>query len=178
MSNLLTCPDCQHQVSTTAKACPNCGNKKIKQQIAKKQWAEMDPKKKKKIYIGAGIFFCIYLIAIWILEPGGYSYSNGIGTITHYTAKDYNRNSMLKKMGEEVWALCKDHPEVKKINLIIVDECKDSKGNIEEYSQTITFKRKSINEFLEYQTASSFNQNCYEFGLGLLEWKPCGNSQF
>ena len=170
MNNLFTCPDCQHEVSKTAKVCPNCGNKNLKKQIAKKQWSEMDPKKKKLVYIVIGIFFLIIIIGDYIREP---EYKNGIGTITHYTGKDWDKNAMLRKMGEEVLIFCKDHPEAKKINLVIVDECRDLKGNVEEISQTISFDRKSIKEFLKYQTVSSFNKNCYEFGIGMLKWVPC-----
>ena len=59
---LFNCPDCNKEVSKTAKVCPHCGNKKLKKQIAEKNWAEMDPKKKKMIYIGAGAFVVLWIV--------------------------------------------------------------------------------------------------------------------
>jgi hypothetical protein len=60
---LFQCPDCGKDVSKSAKTCPHCGNKKLKNQIAKQQWANMDPKKKRNIYIAFGAIFTLIVVA-------------------------------------------------------------------------------------------------------------------
>ena len=120
---LFNCPDCQKDVSRTAKVCPHCGNKKIKKQIVDQDWAEMEPKKKYLIYGVVALFVVFFLYSYY---GGGSEYNNGVGTITHSTADDWNREAMLRKMGEEVWEFCQNHPEAKKIKLVVVDECKDA----------------------------------------------------
>ena len=65
-SPLFKCPDCGNDVSKTAKVCPQCGNKKIKSQIKKQEWEQMDPAKKKRVIIlGAVIFFTLILGGIF-----------------------------------------------------------------------------------------------------------------
>jgi hypothetical protein len=174
-NKLYKCLDCEKEVSKTAKVCPNCGNKKLRQQIQAQQWAEMDPKKK---YIIIGVIVAIVAFAVFSSEDGGFKYENGKGTITHYTEDDWDIDASTVKMYEEVWEFCQNHPEAKKIDLVIVDGCKDTYGNKSERSQTIVFNKGDIKTFLEYKTASSFKKNCYEFGTAILEWKPCGNSQY
>jgi|GEM_PF-4095882 len=106
------------------------------------------------------------------------TYSNGEGVIKHNTGKDWDKDAMYRKMGEEVWQFSKDHPDASKLTLVIIDECKDSKGNVSNYETKIQFNSKDISEYSTYKESSSFNKNCYEFGIKLLEWHPCGNSPF
>lgn len=86
-SNLFKCPDCGKDVSKTAKVCPNCGNKKLKKQIADQNWAEMEPKKKYLIY---GVVALVIILFFYSPFGGGSEYKNGVGTITHYTADDWD----------------------------------------------------------------------------------------
>ena len=48
-SVLFQCPDCGRDVSRTAKICPQCGNKKIRSQIRKKEREDIDPETRRRI---------------------------------------------------------------------------------------------------------------------------------
>ncbi len=111
-------------------------------------------------------------------ENGNYSFSNGEGEIKHNTGKDWDKDAMYRKMGEEVWQFSQDHPDATKLTLIIIDECKNTKGEVSNYESKIIFNSSDISEYSTYKESASFNKNCYEFGLKLLEWHPCGNSPF
>jgi hypothetical protein len=124
------------------------------------------------------LFYLLFVLPLLFSCGGGSEYNDGVGTTTHYTAKDWDRDATYRKMGEKVWKFCQDHPEAKELNLVIIDECTDSKGNSTEYSQTIVFNKEDIKTFLEYKTDTAFNENCYEFGSLMLSWRPCGNSQY
>lgn len=66
MSNLFICPDCNKEVSKTAKVCPHCGNKKIQNQIANEAWKNIDPKVKRKITIFLiGILVILTLLLVY-----------------------------------------------------------------------------------------------------------------
>ena len=51
---MINCPECSHQISETAKTCPNCGcnvkqaQKKKRQQQAIEQWNKMSPEEQTK----------------------------------------------------------------------------------------------------------------------------------
>ena len=122
--------------------------------------------------------FFIFFMLISLGTGNSSTYSNGIGTIKHYTADDFNKDEMLKKMGEEVWKFSKDHPNAKELNLIIIVECKDKLGNESKYESKITFNSNKIQEFSKYNDANSFNANCDGFGVEMLKWYPCGVSPF
>ena len=111
-------------------------------------------------------------------NSGETSYSNNEGLIRHFTGKDYDRNAMYRKIGEDVWDFVQNYPDANKLKLIIIDECKDSKGNISNYETTILFNKLELKEFLTYKDEFSFNKNCYELGAKLLDWHPCGNSPY
>jgi hypothetical protein len=106
------------------------------------------------------------------------TYSNGEGVIKHNTGKDWDKDAMYRNMGDEVWKFSQDHPDASKLTLVIIDECKDLKGEISNYETKIQFNSTDIREYSTYKESSSFNNNCYEFGIKLLEWHPCGNSPF
>jgi predicted RNA-binding Zn-ribbon protein involved in translation (DUF1610 family) len=64
--NLTKCPDCNQEVSKTAKVCPNCGNKKLLQQQRQQQfeakWQALSPLKRKVIFIAFVCFVVLYIL--------------------------------------------------------------------------------------------------------------------
>lgn len=94
--NQIDCADCGSSVSKTAKKCPHCGNRKIKKQVAKQDWAELDPKKKKRIYIFGAIIGLIIIILPILQKPSAckcaniYDYSPLKKT---FSAKDYDNGN-------------------------------------------------------------------------------------
>jgi hypothetical protein len=124
------------------------------------------------------------LLALVVIANAGndknsnYSFSNGEGVIKHNTGKDWDKDAMYRKMGEEVWQFSQDHPDATKLTLIIIDECKNMKGEVSNYETKIIFNSSDISEYSTYKESASFNKNCYDFGIKLLEWHPCGNSPF
>jgi hypothetical protein len=98
--------------------------------------------------------------------------------IKHYSGEDWDRNATYRKLGEKVWQFSQDHPKASKLTLIIIDECRDKKGNLSNYETKITFDSTAIAEYRTYKEASSFNKNCYEFSAKLLNWSPCGNPPY
>lgn len=105
------------------------------------------------------------------------NYSNGEGLITHNTASDWNTEATLRQLGQEVWKFCQEHPDAKKLTLVINDECKDYKGNVSNYESKIIFDEGKIKEFATYKDDDSFNKNCFEFGFEIATgWKPCGKA--
>lgn len=122
-------------------------------------------------------FLSMYMISCGTSENSDNSnYENGEGVIKHYTAKDWDKNDMYKKIGEDVWKFSNQHQDAKKLKLIIVEECIDSKGNKSNYESIILFNSSDIKEYSTYKDDASFNKNCYEFGVKLLDWHSCGNS--
>lgn len=109
-------------------------------------------------------------------EKEAFVYENGIGTIKHYTAKDWDKDAMIKNMGEKVWKFSCEHPDAKKLNLDIIDECKDEKGNKTNFEWSLSFNNSEIKEYSEYKDVVSFNNNCFQFDEKIRkEWWPCGN---
>jgi predicted amidophosphoribosyltransferase len=60
---LVNCPDCQHQVSSEAFACPNCG-KPLKSPLA--FWRPFG----KRVLILWGLLITMFLV-IWLVLNGG-----------------------------------------------------------------------------------------------------------
>jgi hypothetical protein len=99
-------------------------------------------------------------------------------TINHDGSKDWDLDATMRKLGEEVWTACKNYPNA--INLIVnvTDKCKDTYGNETLITSTFNISQNEMIEFRKYQDAASFNANCFEWGIKLLnEYKPCGRSQ-
>ena len=63
MEKLFSCPDCGNEVSLNAKVCPKCGNEKIKSQIKSHIWKNMEPRKKKNIYIIGAVVFAFIILS-------------------------------------------------------------------------------------------------------------------
>jgi hypothetical protein len=125
--------------------------------------------------------FFIGLLTSFLISCGGndkYTLENGVGNILHNSADDWNQEATMKKLGEKVWEFCKDNPSATELNIVISDECKDSKGSVTNFETKIKIGQEEIKEFSSYKDALSFNKNCYEWGFKLLDWKPCGTSPF
>ena len=73
LENLTKCPDCNKEVSKTAKVCPNCGNKKLLQQQRKQQfeakWQALSPLKRKVVIIAFVCFVALWLFAALFSSP-------------------------------------------------------------------------------------------------------------
>ncbi len=125
--------------------------------------------------------FFIGLLTSFLIGCSGndkYTFENGVGNILHNSADDWDQDATMKKLGEKVWEFCKDNPSAKELNIVISDECKDSKGSVTNFETKIKIGQEEIKEFSSYKDASSFTKNCYEWGFKLLDWKPCGTSPF
>ena len=100
-------------------------------------------------------------------------------TINHDGSKDWDKESTLRNVGEEVWSACFNNPNAVRVVVNISDNCNDIYGKSNIYTSSFVLKKSDINIYRKYQSASAFNSNCYEWGLKLLEeYKPCGSSQF
>lgn len=98
--------------------------------------------------------------------------------INHDGSKDWDQNRTMAKVGEEVWAACRNYPNAIKLIVNITDKCKDSYGKETLITSSFTVLQSEMAEYRKYQDASSFNRNCFEWGSKLLtEYKPCGRSQ-
>jgi hypothetical protein len=120
----------------------------------------------------------VFIIAFFVIANliDKTKYSNGEGFITHESGKDWNTEDTWKKLGEKVWKFSHNHQDARKLTLVIVDECQNSKGEKSEYKSEIIFDSIQIADYRTYKDVTSFNKNCYGFGAMLLKWRPCGNS--
>ena len=103
---------------------------------------------KRTMWVVTGIIAVFCIISLGNDSDGSYTFKNGEGIIKHYTGKDWDKDAMYKKMGEKVWKFSNDHPDAKKLTLIIIDECKDTKGDISNYETKITFNSRDISNII------------------------------
>ena len=137
-------------------------------------WFKSLSRRNKVIFIAV----CIVLLGAMASNTNS-SFKNGEGEITHYTAKDWDKDAMYKGLASDVLEFTTSHPDAKKLTLIIVDECTDDKGNKSNHESKLVFNQTEIEEFAEYKDADSFNENCTTFGYRLMtDWHPCGSSNY
>ena len=107
------------------------------------------------------------------------SYKDGVGELTHESKHDWDRKRTLDEIGFKVYEFVTLHPDAKKLKVNVTDECKDTKGNISNYTSTIIFTEDELNNFEEYQDKHSFTKNSGGYVVKMMkEWKPCGDDAF
>lgn len=123
-------------------------------------------------------FVIIFVLAL-ASKNSGSEYNDGIGKITHNTSNDWDNDAMIRGIASDVFKFSSNHSDATKLILIVVDECKDEKGNKTNFESTIVFNQTEIKEFAEYKDVQSFYKNCTTFNYKLLhDWHPCGGSNF
>jgi hypothetical protein len=139
-----------------------------------KEWFNALTKRNKFIIV----FFFVFLLAL-VSKNSGTDYNDGVGEITHNTANDWDKDATFRGIASDVLQFSSNHPDATKLVLIVIDECKDGKGNITNFESKIIFNQTELKEFAEYKDADSFNKNCTTFTYKILrDWHPCGGSNF
>jgi hypothetical protein len=104
------------------------------------------------------------------------SISNGQAVIRYeMTPEDFvsSKETHWRWVGDRVLKALKN-PDVNTIQLIVVDNCKDEKGNISKYESKLNFDNKTVLEFRTYKDRDSFVYNCGEWTAAVFKWYRCG----
>jgi hypothetical protein len=117
------------------------------------------------------------LFLIGQLGGNGASYSDGIGSLTHDSSKDWDKNHTLDEIGKKVYDFVQAHPDAKKLIITIKDQCTDNKGNKNEFTSEIIFTEEDLNDFETYKDKTSFTKNSGKYVGKMIDgWKRCGGS--
>lgn len=100
--------------------------------------------------------------------------NTGEDTIVYETSESWNENSQIRGISNEVWQKCNNYPDLKKLKVIIIDECVDYKGNSRKDTSIIILNQKEITEYSTYKDELKFRENCSDWGYNLFtNWKRC-----
>jgi hypothetical protein len=129
--------------------------------------------KRNKIIIGV-IILILFGISV---NNNSASYNDGIGSLTHDSSKDWNKNSTLDEIGKKVFDFVQAHPDAKKLIINIKDDCTDNKGNKNEFVSEIIFTEEDLNDFETYKDKTSFTKNSGKYVGKMIDgWKHCGGT--
>ena len=109
-------------------------------------------------------------------DDKGISINGGVATIRYeMTPEDFvsSKETHWRWVGDRVLLALKNQT-VTSIELIIIDSCKDQKGNISKYESKINFNSNIVREFRTYKDRDSFVYNCAEWTSAVFKWYRCG----
>ena len=121
--------------------------------------------------IWKAVFTLIILIAIPLKCSDSKIRNTGEAQFEYETADDWDKDASISSISDKVYNYCHDYPELKKLKIIIIDDCKDYKGSIRKDTTTINLDLKDIKEYRTYKDELSFKKNCSDWNYKIFNWE-------
>ena len=90
-------------------------------------------------------------------------------TIVFESEESWDEKGAVGDLTDEVFNQCKNYPNLKELNVVIIDACKDYKGNIRKDTTKIVLHEKELTEYRTYADSYSF-KSCPDFSYKMFTW--------
>jgi hypothetical protein len=100
----------------------------------------------------------------------------GYDSITFESEDSWNEQTAINSITNNVYYKCKDYPELNELKVIIIDVCKDYKGNKRKDTTIINVNKEELVEYRTYKDEISF-KSCPDWSFKMFNWsrERCNN---
>jgi hypothetical protein len=95
---------------------------------------------------------------------------SGEGVVEIETASHWSEETSISSLSSDVWHECTNYPTLNDLKVVIIDECKDYKGNLRKDTTEFHVLAEELNEYRTFKDELSFEKNCSKWNYRLFLW--------